>query len=191
MRHSGTQWTREEDELLIKARGEGWSFAVIARDYSKELGGKSRNALIGRSHRLGIQVPLVPKPRAVKKKKPAQPKPKKSVETVQPEMDDDVPDMQPIGVAVQKIVRRVRGGVTDLDANQCRWIHGDTKTPDYHFCVEDKQDGSSYCPEHHKKAHQKVIPFEDKLAWANKNPQTRAAKEIFAIDRARHAAGVS
>ncbi|MFC3613952.1 GcrA family cell cycle regulator [Lutimaribacter marinistellae] len=65
-------WTDERVELLKKMWGEGQSASQIA----KELGGVTRNAVIGKVHRLGLSnrtagTPAAAKPEA--KEKPAQP----------------------------------------------------------------------------------------------------------------------
>ncbi|MCW9044104.1 MAG: GcrA cell cycle regulator [Pseudopelagicola sp.] len=71
-------WTDERVELLKKMWGEGQSASQIA----KELGGVTRNAVIGKVHRLGLsnrnaapKAEAKPKPAAAAKAKPA-PKPK-------------------------------------------------------------------------------------------------------------------
>ena len=74
-------WTDERVELLKKMWGEGQSASQIA----KELGGVTRNAVIGKVHRLGLSnragsapaaeakpaAPAAPKPKAEPKPKPA------------------------------------------------------------------------------------------------------------------------
>ncbi|GAA6163280.1 GcrA family cell cycle regulator [Pelagimonas sp. KU-00592-HH] len=69
-------WTDERVELLKKMWGEGQSASQIA----KELGGVTRNAVIGKVHRLGLSnratsTKTETKPKAEAKPKPA-PKPK-------------------------------------------------------------------------------------------------------------------
>ncbi|CUH79169.1 GcrA family cell cycle regulator [Tropicibacter naphthalenivorans] len=78
-------WTDERVELLKKMWGEGQSASQIA----KELGGVTRNAVIGKVHRLGLsnragatpaaetkpKVEAKPKPEPKPKAKPAAPKP--------------------------------------------------------------------------------------------------------------------
>ena len=69
-------WTDERVELLKKMWGEGQSASQIA----KELGGVTRNAVIGKVHRLGLSnratsAKTETKPKAEAKPKPA-PKPK-------------------------------------------------------------------------------------------------------------------
>ena len=66
-------WTDERVETLKKMWGEGQSASQIA----KELGGVTRNAVIGKVHRLGLsnRVGAVPEPAAKPKPAEAAPKP--------------------------------------------------------------------------------------------------------------------
>ncbi|MDQ2095675.1 GcrA family cell cycle regulator [Rhodalgimonas zhirmunskyi] len=73
-------WTDERVELLKKMWGEGQSASQIA----KELGGVTRNAVIGKVHRLGLSNrssgPAKPEPKAKTAAKPEAAKPKPKVE---------------------------------------------------------------------------------------------------------------
>ncbi|WP_425101712.1 GcrA family cell cycle regulator [Tropicibacter sp. S64] len=78
-------WTDERVELLKKMWGEGQSASQIA----KELGGVTRNAVIGKVHRLGLSnraggaAPAAAAPEKVEVK----PKPKPEVKKVKPKQD--------------------------------------------------------------------------------------------------------
>ncbi|MFW2544338.1 GcrA family cell cycle regulator [Primorskyibacter sp. 2E107] len=83
-------WTDERVELLKKMWGEGQSASQIA----KELGGVTRNAVIGKVHRLGLSnraggaapaaaAPAEPKPKA--KPEPKKVKPKQEVKVEEEE----------------------------------------------------------------------------------------------------------
>ncbi|MCL3881240.1 GcrA family cell cycle regulator [Marivita sp. GX14005] len=73
-------WTDERVELLKKMWGEGQSASQIA----KELGGVTRNAVIGKVHRLGLSnragaagpTPAKPEPKPAKPEAKAKPAPK-------------------------------------------------------------------------------------------------------------------
>lgn len=82
-------WTDERVELLKKMWGEGQSASQIA----KELGGVTRNAVIGKVHRLGLSnrtsgaAPAKPEPKAAKPAAPkaeAKPKPQLKTESARP-----------------------------------------------------------------------------------------------------------
>ena len=67
-------WTDERVETLKKMWGEGQSASVIA----KELGGVTRNAVIGKVHRLGLSnrtASNAPAPKAAAPIEPAKPQP--------------------------------------------------------------------------------------------------------------------
>ena len=99
-------WTDERVELLKKMWGEGQSASQIA----KELGGVTRNAVIGKVHRLGLSnrtttgaaakaapketkaATAAPKPKAAPKEAPkAKVEPKAEAATVQDKSDAPIP----------------------------------------------------------------------------------------------------
>ena len=83
-------WTDERVELLKKMWNEGQSASQIA----KELGGVTRNAVIGKVHRLGLsnRASTTPKPET----KPKAPPPPKAKEAPKPEPQPEVkPEPEP------------------------------------------------------------------------------------------------
>ncbi|WP_127114965.1 GcrA family cell cycle regulator [Shimia sediminis] len=90
-------WTDERVELLKKMWGEGQSASQIA----KELGGVTRNAVIGKVHRLGLSnraTKTDTKPKAEAKPKPA-PKPKAAAKPAAPKPE---PKPEPVATAPAK-----------------------------------------------------------------------------------------
>src|SRR5688572_32922112 len=82
-------WTDERIERLK----ELWSQGVTASQIADELGGVSRNAVIGKAHRLGLQS----RPSPVKPNEPAPPKPRsKAAPPPEPEEAADEDDDSPI-----------------------------------------------------------------------------------------------
>jgi len=76
-------WTDERVELLKQMWGEGQSASQIA----KELGGVTRNAVIGKVHRLGLSNRATAAPKTEAKAKPAaksDPKPKPAAKSPEP-----------------------------------------------------------------------------------------------------------
>ncbi len=90
-------WTDERVELLKKMWGEGQSASQIA----KELGGVTRNAVIGKVHRLGLSnraTTTTAAPKAEAKAKPA-PKPEpKATPKAAPSVKADEPTERPSNV---------------------------------------------------------------------------------------------
>lgn len=86
-------WTDERVELLKKLWGEGQSASQIA----KELGGVTRNAVIGKVHRLGLSNRAGATPAKAADKKPAK---AKADEAAPPKAPPAAPKPEPV-VAVQ------------------------------------------------------------------------------------------
>lgn len=152
-------WTDDRVELLKKLWGEGRTAAEIAG----ELGGVTRNAVIGKAHRLKLSGRASPiqqnkKPanssvKPVKAAVKAMPKPapvaeKKSVSFVAPVVTDEI---------LESDKNRKRVSLMDLPQNGCRWPIGDPRDKDFGFCGCKKSDPSSaYCDEHAAVAYQQA-----------------------------------
>jgi GcrA cell cycle regulator len=129
-------WTDDRVATLKKLWGEGKTAAEIA----KELGGVTRNAVIGKAHRLKLSNRVSPIQQNNKKPAPA---PK-----AQPQLAER---------KVQKIpAQDNRKGIplTDLKPHECRWPLGDPRDDNFGFCAHRQIAGLPYCGEHAKMAYQ-------------------------------------
>jgi len=144
-------WTDERVELLKKYWGEGLTATQIAG----RLGGVTRNAVIGKVHRLGLSGRATttrlksPRPRrqianAKRMQKARLSKPEGF--TAQPHYGDAEPYVPPVEEI--EIPLEERKSLQDLTENSCRWPIGDPQTPEFHFCNRQKVPGLPYC-EHH------------------------------------------
>ncbi len=129
-------WTDDRVELLTKLWTEGQTAAEIA----KTLGGVTRNAVIGKAHRLKLSNRVSP---IQQNKKPAPvsvaPKPeKKKAKPVLP--------VEPVNKDGIQLM--------DLGANMCRWPYGDPREENFGFCGGASIAGLPYCEEHAKAAYQ-------------------------------------
>ena len=160
-------WTDERVELLTKLWTEGKTAAEIA----KELGGVTRNAVIGKAHRLKLSNRVSP---IQQNKKPAAPKAQTPV--AKPE------------IKVQKAASQDnRQGVplTALKANECRWPYGDPQDESFGFCGCNALSGLPYCSEHAKMAYQaatrnRILKAEEAEAAAVTKAELEAAKKAIA-----------
>lgn len=136
-------WTKTVEKKLKKLWGEGHSCAEIAR----MLGGVSRNAVIGKAARLGLEKRLGnatssrmggKKAQAILRQKAAvNPKPSAPTKPV------------PVVMGPEPVVPlHERRGVDTVRADQCRWPIGHPGTPNFHFCSYRKVQGKSYCLHH-------------------------------------------
>jgi len=131
-------WTEERVSILRDLWGNGKSASQIA----EILGGFSRNAVIGKAHRLGLSVSKAPKPKAVVEPVvKAEPKPKPRIEQ---------PRAAPL----------VEGGATILNLTErmCRWPIGDPRDPGFRFCGSLALPGLPYCSDHAAVAYQQPKP---------------------------------
>ncbi len=166
-------WTDERVETLKRMWSEGQSASQIA----KELGGVTRNAVIGKVHRLGLSnrtggQPAKPVKDAAPEPKPApQPAIKEPAAEAAPEPAErpSVPARKPIIPAGQPLppqpsaneispealanVREIEKkakkiSLMELTERTCKWPVGDPATDDFWFCGLPVQPGKPYCEAH-------------------------------------------
>lgn len=130
-------WTDERVALLRKLWGEGKTAAEIAN----ALGDVTRNAVIGKAHRLKLSNRVSPIQQNVKKVAPA-PKPANSRGAPRKPVIREQ-DIKIMGVAM-----------TELTPRMCRWPVGDPKEADFKFCGCASAPGLPYCSDHGKIAYQ-------------------------------------
>lgn len=112
-------WTAEKIKQLKKLWSKGKSTVEIGREL-----GISKNAVVGKVHRLELNARPSPikkdaKPKTIKKKAP----------------------------------QKENMSLLDLKLNSCRWPIGEPKDADFHFCGKDTVTGKPYCTEHCKLAY--------------------------------------
>jgi GcrA cell cycle regulator len=160
-------WTNERVELLKKLWGDGLSASQIAG----ELGGVTRNAVIGKVHRLGLSgraksSSSSAKPRRARTATPGSTAPKKP--SHQPQTVGATAlkaDIDPVPVveakpSVEPIADLVpisqRASILTLTERTCKWPIGDPATDDFYFCGRQSDAGVPYCAHHCKIAYQPV-----------------------------------
>lgn len=123
-------WTEERVGVLKSLWGNGKSASEIA----EILGGVTRNAVIGKAHRLGLSVkkaPVAPKRRPLPKSEPE--------------------------------VTPIDGGATimSLTDRMCKWPIGDPGSSNFKFCGRPVQAGYPYCADHVRMAYQPARRKDD------------------------------
>lgn len=142
-------WTDDRVETLKRMWAEGQSASQIA----KELGGVTRNAVIGKVHRLGLSGRATPS-------KPARP----VVRVARPRPAPTPARRAPVAAAVSAptppqtvVARREEPGsatVLTLGVHMCKWPIGDPSSRDFTFCG--RGTNGTYCDEHARVAYQPV-----------------------------------
>ena len=171
-------WTKERTTLLEKRWTEGKSAAEIA----KELGGVTRNAVIGKAHRMGLSGRPSPIKKATAKKKaapkkkaaaakkaPAKKPTQKKKKTEEPKQTPLPKSIKPIPAGPKKKKKeRPKSenlGILDLTDRICKWPIGDPQSAEFHFCGDDVHPGRPYCVSHCTEAYQAL---QKKAAAAKK-----------------------
>ena len=159
-------WTDERVELLKKLWADGLSASQIAG----ELGGITRNAVIGKVHRLGLsgraKAPSSSVPRQRKPRAPSMfraPRPMMRGNTAlahQPNYDYDI---APEPEYVENIIPiGQRCTLLELDQEKCHWPIGDPGQPDFYFCGGKTGAGTPYCGYHARVAYQPPAARRDR-----------------------------
>jgi len=132
-------WTDERVETLKRLWGQGSSASQIA----KILGSVTRNAVIGKAHRLGLSQgrpaqPRVERPRAERTERVHVPRPEPAPKPLPVEDLSDAPK-------VPLMLLRER---------MCKWPLGNPEDGDLRFCGRESAAGLPYCREHAMRAYQ-------------------------------------
>lgn len=177
-------WTDERIDQL-KAL---WEQGMTASQIADALGGVSRNAVIGKAHRLGLQSRPSPV-RSVEadedKPAPSPPPPPAAAAPPppSPRQAAAAPDPAPVAAASahdapapasppappRRLVPakpsaeiRDKTGLLDLNDKICKWPIGHPGEPDFHFCGHPVNQGFPYCLEHCAVAYQAQLPRRDR-----------------------------
>lgn len=145
-------WTEERVSLLTKLWGEGHTAAEIA----EKLGGVTRNAVIGKAHRLKLSNRVSP---IQQNKKVPQPKPANRNERVVKSVQKAKPTSKKVSepVFIDRSADEQRDNLyslMDLKPRMCRWPCGDPRDDAFGFCGDEAMPGLPYCREHAKVAYQ-------------------------------------
>jgi GcrA cell cycle regulator len=151
-------WNDERVEALKKLWGDGLSASQIAG----RLGGVTRNAVIGKVHRLGLagrattsrmksHRPRV-RSQSVKHLMKARPINIGNPAFRKLYLADSEPYVPPAEELV--IPPNERKYIQTLTESCCRWPIGDPQQPDFHFCGKSKIPGLPYCEVHARRAFQ-------------------------------------
>ena len=151
-------WTDERVESLKKL----WLDGISASQIAKQLGGVTRNAVIGKVHRLGLSGRATPsQPARPTFKAPRPPRPV-SAAPVMPRRVAATPAVAaPAAVSAPHLpalpaLPEAPGSATvlTLGAHMCKWPIGDPSTDEFTFCGKRAGDEGPYCVEHARLAYQ-------------------------------------
>ncbi|MBN9443778.1 MAG: GcrA family cell cycle regulator [Bosea sp. (in: a-proteobacteria)] len=161
-------WTDERVELLKKL----WSDGLSASQIAAELGNVTRNAVIGKVHRLGLSgraksaaAPAAPRnaaPRKAPARAPSHPMSgpaggTRGAHALAPQFVTEAePEAEQAPMPSEDVVIPFSERVTIMELREymCRWPMGDPTSPDFRFCGARSQTGLPYCSYHSRIAYQ-------------------------------------
>lgn len=156
-------WTDDRVELLKKLWAEGLSASQIAN----QLGGVTRNAVIGKVHRLGLSgrttTSRVKTPRTRRRpthtqSRSARPQMRtQGSAALKPAYDANAEEeyqLAPAPIVELVIPLDERASILTLDETKCRWPIGDPGDEEFHFCGRHSESGVPYCEHHSSIAYQ-------------------------------------
>lgn len=149
-------WTDERVSTLKKLWLDGLSASQIA----KQLGGVTRNAVIGKVHRLGLSgraAPSQPARPAFKAPRPARPATQampSAPRRVAPVEAPSAPVSAPAPLPAFRHEEPGSATVLTLGAHMCKWPIGDPSSEGFTFCGRRSSEGAPYCVEHARVAYQ-------------------------------------
>lgn len=171
-------WTDERVEKLKRLWADGLSASQIAA----QLGGVSRNAVIGKVHRLNLPgrakaggtvatsrpavkrpAPAAAAPRAqtysAARVAPNRPAPARTSGAVALKDDFEIDTAEVLEyrpATNMTLPTSLRLTLTELTERTCKWPVGDPLKDDFHFCGCEAAESSPYCKFHAKMAYQPV-----------------------------------
>ena len=160
-------WNEERVDLLKKLWTDGLSASQIAARLSQ---GVTRNAIIGKVHRLNLQgravQPRIVTPRTTTPREPRKPREKptpglpalpgangKALVPYREKLPEPVP------VRLVDLPQGGRVTILHLSDKTCKWPIGDPGSEEFCFCGHGPRHGSCYCEYHARLAYQ---PLQDR-----------------------------
>ncbi|PDT77227.1 GcrA family cell cycle regulator [Bradyrhizobium sp. C9] len=190
-------WSEDRVERLKKLWASGISCSRIAA----ELGDVTRNAVIGKVHRLGLSGRADDrKAKAVAAKRAPRlgsttPQRTKVLRAVLAAPHIMAPlataEEAPAGHASAfdgNVPAERRKGLLDLERGDCRWPIGDPTTPNFFFCGDPAISDLPYCGPHCRAAYQSAGHREIRITPEERARRVALGQRMAAMNRAKRAA---
>lgn len=147
-------WDEDRTALLKHL----WAQGLSCSECADRIGGITRNAVIGKVHRLGLPGRATAQRKPIERKAPLRKKVVKARKSPWHQFLEKIEDapQPPPGVVEQPIPLHQRRTVETLEAHDCRWPIGDPQDADFHFCGAKKLEGLPYCECRARRAFQPV-----------------------------------
>ncbi len=159
MKPINTDWTPELTAKLRVLFDEGVSFSHIASELAM-----TRNAVVGKCHRLGLRRLTIPETRAksateahlqtrLKKRPRYDPRKNSQAQKIQAGPKINLEALPSTPASDLDIPKRRRKNIWTLDPRDCKFIVGDPSTPDHFYCGARKLPTLPYCADHARRCY--------------------------------------
>ncbi len=145
------EWNDEAISRLRALWDEGHSTAEIGRRL-----GVTKNAVVGKSHRLNLSPRPSPIRRSHEGETPRRQQARRVVGPTLPSLEQVAPVVVPVRVAPRPALRAVFTPRASVRVSACCWPIGEPGTPSFRFCDDGAMHGKPYCEEHAALAYVKV-----------------------------------
>jgi GcrA cell cycle regulator len=179
--HSG--WTQDREDLLKKLYLEGHSASIIAARISVTGFSVTRNAVIGKAHRLCLngQQPRTSRGARIRKRKPKEQRP--VIHGAQRKSAKLFLTAEPFVAGPELVIPEAeRKTMATLEPFDCKWGIGDPREKDFHFCGRPQSPGLPYCEHHARRAY--TPPQLRKHSIHEKVPGWDVPKHVNPLDAA-------
>lgn len=168
-------WTEDRVEILTKLWAEGLSASQIAT----KLGGVTRNAVIGKVHRLGLSGRAKPSnpSKATKRKTPTRARTRRTPSAPRiPRVVVKAPPPPP-PIEAKPMANGEYATILTITDHMCKWPIGDPSTSEFRFCGRKTADAEEpYCTAHSRVAYQPSRRRGGGMRALGPNPTRRRLK---------------
>lgn len=156
-------WTEDRVELLKKL----WDAGLSASQIAAEMGNLTRNAVIGKVHRLGLpgrprvadgNVQAAGRSRRAKEYTPSPRQYRPRTNAKPAPQPDEEPDYV-VEFTENLVPLHQRLTLLELTDDVCKWPVGDPSSPDFHFCGGKALRAYPYCAHHCRIAYQDMSEY--------------------------------
>ena len=156
-------WTDDRVATLTKLWAEGLSASQIA----KQLGGVTRNAVIGKVHRLGLSgraKPSSPRKKAATGTRSAAPRKRTTRAPSTPRTPRVIVNTPPAPppLEAKPMANGEFATIMTITDHMCKWPIGDPSAGEFYFCGHPAAPGKPYCSSHVAAAYQPMSSRRDR-----------------------------
>lgn len=143
-------WTDDRVEILSTL----WAAGLSASQIALKLGGVTRNAVIGKVHRLGLSGRIKPKRKTQPAKSRTATTARRRAPVKRRAAPRGAPTPPPVPLEAKPLPNGEYATILTITETLCKWPLGDPTSPEFRFCGRGTDKGEPYCKSHAQLAYQ-------------------------------------